>query len=159
MHFKCEICSYVVLEEKELLSHMTQAHSDRYSVCKRCRRCFWDDLELERHMSTHFFFRCNVCHQRFDSAGSLKSHERSSHSAHCHLCSRAFDDVSELLRQDESSHISRGDEGCTSCLQNAQGRESHARLYNAEPRFTCTICGATFSFLFELKYHENACCP
>ena len=143
--FKCQRCSHVVLKENEFFSHMMQAHSVRYSQCKRCRQYFWDESDFERHMAAHKPFCCNLCSQSFKNARLLWVHKEFGHSTQCHLCSQTFENVSALWKHRES-HVSHCDSDCTSCKQYERDWKLYAKLSNvAGSQFPCTTCGDVFS--------------
>ncbi|XP_069873426.1 zinc finger X-chromosomal protein-like [Dipodomys merriami] len=109
MH-QCRHCDFKISDPFLLSSHILSVHAkDPPFRCKRCRKGFQQQDELEKHMNTHSgrkVFQCEHCEYSTTDASGFKRHVISIHTKdyphRCEYCKKGFRRPSE-----KNQHIQR----------------------------------------------------
>ncbi|XP_055588522.1 zinc finger protein 678-like isoform X2 [Uranotaenia lowii] len=166
----CYICNTLhdTLEQRDehLNSHINM-------VPHRCETCSTEQeqvvsksvLTLNRHRLMHLLpHKCDKCHRRFISTGSLYAHSWNTHKSNpdgmtCDYCGKIFTQKRSFQAHvRRHRHKANGRYKCDVCSETCGSNlllARHMRKHTGEKNFTCPYCDKSFSRACNLLTHKR----
>ena len=158
----CKVCGNEKKSDVEHLCLPVGVEDVKPFTCKKCRKSFAKNHELQKHIQqSHMkdLFQCNHCRVTFVTEMLLQEHELASHPSYkCPTCDQAFRSEKECNKHGQI-HLLNGDSyhcsACTLVFAGASNLKMHeAREHGLSP-FRCKVCVEGFQRASQLKEHEQ----
>lgn len=158
---RCKCCSYVSLEEKELVQHYKDTHPK--CICLVCNHMADQAYIIRRHMYRHSGSgagaTCDTCGKTYKNHYIMRMHIRMVHTPpdvifECSICSKKFRRKAHLKRHLRTHDPDRPFK-CLHCDYKGCERADITKhqLIHEEPQHTCEVCGKTFRHLRNKELH------
>ncbi|XP_042544958.1 zinc finger X-chromosomal protein-like [Dipodomys spectabilis] len=165
MH-QCRHCDFKISDPFLLSSHILSVHAkDPPFRCKRCRKGFQQQDELEKHMNTHSgrkVFQCEHCEYRSADSSNLKTHPKSKPSKEMPSKGDIYLLTSPDTREaQQHGFINPGSKRhqCWYCDHRSSSSGDLKRhiisVHTKEYPYKCEMCGKGFHRPSELKKHAT----
>ncbi|XP_076238965.1 uncharacterized protein LOC143182094 isoform X5 [Calliopsis andreniformis] len=160
----CPFCGKRLTSVERLEYHVMCVHRQPHQ-CDKCKKAFQTEQALEDHKVIHrpdYFFKCEVCHVKYKSEGTMKRHVLRVHTLKeskyiCEHCGRGY-----KLKIDLTQHIKRNhcmeDQVCRFCGKVVKDVKSHEWRHQRQLRedrrqFACHMCDKKFCHNSRLDKH------